>query len=65
MSQIRKTDSQVAISSIGTSIIENLELTPYEARISRERPGCFVIMIDQSGSMSKGWGLNSEKSKAK
>ena len=36
----------------------------YEVRISRPNPGCFVFLLDQSGSMADEWGGESGKRKA-
>jgi len=36
----------------------------YEQRWSSDRPGCLIILIDQSGSMSEAFGANEARSKA-
>ena len=33
-----------------------IELPPYKVHMSREKPGCFLFLIDQSGSMSDPFG---------
>jgi hypothetical protein len=33
----------------------------YSAEINRSNPGCFLFLIDQSGSMSDPWGKESSK----
>ncbi|GBD35717.1 hypothetical protein HRbin36_00831 [bacterium HR36] len=37
---------------------------PYDAEISRNNPTCFLLMIDQSGSMSDGFAGQTDRSKA-
>lgn len=63
MPDIQKTSSSVSFSQIGQSLTAE-EFKPYDVRISRERPACFVFLIDQSGSMSEAWGADSSKTKA-
>jgi uncharacterized protein YegL len=63
MTQIQKTTTS-DLSKTGDSVIFNTSIKPYQVRISRERPGCFVFLIDQSGSMSGSWGNDNSKSKA-
>ncbi len=36
----------------------------YTAEISRANPTCFLLLVDQSGSMAQGFGGESGKSKA-
>ncbi len=37
---------------------------PYTAEISRVNPTCFLFLVDQSGSMAKRWGSETNKTKA-
>jgi uncharacterized protein YegL len=64
MSQIIKSTTDSELSKLGSDIITNITLTPYDTRISRDRPACFVFLIDQSGSMANTWGIDSTKTKA-
>ncbi len=63
MTQIQKATT-TELSKTGDSILLDTSLRPYQVRISRERPGCFVFLIDQSGSMRSSWGNDRSKSKA-
>ncbi len=43
--------SQSSLSTIvGKQIIQNSSATPYDQKVSRENPACFVFLVDQSGS---------------
>jgi hypothetical protein len=64
MPNIQKSDSTLSLSQIGSELLTNIEIKPYDTRISRERPACFVFLIDQSGSMSEKWGMDNTKTKA-
>jgi uncharacterized protein YegL len=64
MPNIQKSDANLSLSQIGSEILANSHLTLYDTRIARDRPGCFVFLIDQSGSMSETWGIDNGKSKA-
>jgi uncharacterized protein YegL len=64
MPNIQLSNSSLSLSQIGSELISNSILKPYDTRISRDRPACFVFLIDQSGSMSGQWGANADKSKA-
>jgi uncharacterized protein YegL len=64
MPNIQISNSNNSLSQIGSELISNTVLKPYDTRISRDRPACFVFLIDQSGSMSGSWGANADKSKA-
>lgn len=63
MSQLQKA-SKSTLSTVGTAIASEPNFKPYDVRITRERPACFVFLIDQSGSMSDRWGSDQSKSKA-
>lgn len=63
MQAIQKTTNQ-ALSQLGDALLADSHVQPYETRINRERPGCFVFLIDQSGSMTDTWGGDESKSKA-
>ncbi len=63
MTQIQKA-TPTELSKIGESLASDTNIKPYQVRISRERPGCFVFLIDQSGSMGEPWGNDSARSKA-
>lgn len=63
MSQLAKSNGAIALSQIGSEIITTTQITPYDTRIARDRPACFVFLIDQSGSMKNNW-ANSTKTKA-
>jgi uncharacterized protein with von Willebrand factor type A (vWA) domain len=64
MPNIQLSNSSLSLSQIGSELISNTVLKPYDTRISRDRPACFVFLIDQSGSMNGQWGANADKSKA-
>lgn len=64
MQAIQKINPNQSLSQIGEGIIAETQSTDYETRINRERPACFVFLIDQSGSMSDHWGADTSKSKA-
>ena len=63
MQSLQKTTSQ-SLSQIGNSLTTNTGIIAYDTRINRDRPGCFVFLIDQSGSMKDFWGADNSKSKA-
>ena len=63
MSNLIKTNS-TSISTTGSRIITQHQYEPYSQRLSRENKGCFVFMIDQSGSMAESWGVDDSKTKA-
>ncbi|MDP1813710.1 MAG: hypothetical protein Q8K92_04615 [Leadbetterella sp.] len=63
MSQLIKSKTDLGLSQIGSEIITTTQLTPYDTRIARDRPACFLFLIDQSGSMNDHW-ANSTKTKA-
>ena len=50
MQSLQKTTSQ-SLSQIEESILIETQTIDYEPRINRDRPACFVFLIDQSGSM--------------
>lgn len=64
MQSIQKSNNSQSLSQLGNSLISDTSFTPYETRINRDRPACFVFLIDQSGSMDDSWGGDSSKSKA-
>lgn len=64
MPNIQKSDSQISLSQIGAQLTNQTNFKPYDTRISRDRPACFVFLIDQSGSMGGVWGKNEDKTKA-
>jgi hypothetical protein len=64
MPNIQLSNSGISLSQIGSELISNSVFKPYETRISRDRPACFVFLIDQSGSMSGCWAGYSDKTKA-
>jgi hypothetical protein len=55
MQALQKTTSQ-SLSQIGENILIETQTVDYETRINRDRPACFVFLIDQSGSMKDNWG---------
>lgn len=63
MQSIQPSTSQT-LSSLGKSLTLDSSFTAYETRINRERPACFIFLIDQSGSMNDTWGVDNSKSKA-
>ena len=63
MQFLQKTTSQ-SLSQIGENILIETQTADYETRINRDRPACFVFLIDQSGSMKDNWGGDTSKSKA-
>jgi uncharacterized protein YegL len=63
MQSLQKSTSQ-SLSQIGENILIETQTADYETRINRDRPACFVFLIDQSGSMKDNWGGDTSKSKA-
>lgn len=63
MSQLIKLPNQ-SLSQIGNQLITEVSATPYEVRINRKNPACFVFLIDQSGSMESTWGNDDSQTKA-
>ena len=63
MQSLQKTTSQ-SLSQIGENILIEMQTADYDTRINRDRPACFVFLIDQSGSMKDNWGGDTSKSKA-
>ncbi len=63
MQSLQKTTTQ-SLSKIGNSLTTETQIVPYDTRINRDRPACFVFLIDQSGSMKDNWGGDTSKSKA-
>jgi hypothetical protein len=63
MNTIQKSNP-VSLSKLGQDLLIDTQTAIYDTRINRERPACFVFLIDQSGSMSDYWGGDTSKSKA-
>ncbi len=63
MNTIQKSNP-VSLSKLGQDLLIDTQTATYDTRINRERPACFVFLIDQSGSMSDYWGGDTSKSKA-
>jgi hypothetical protein len=64
MPNLQKSDSNFSLSNIASEILAEVTFKPYDTRISRDRPACFVFLIDQSGSMASNYGNNTSKTKA-
>jgi hypothetical protein len=45
MSQLIKQQNQ-SLSQIGNQLISEVSVTPYDVRVNRENPACFVFLID-------------------
>ncbi len=63
MSNLSQSNSSLS-TFVGKQILENPSVTPYDQKVSRETPACFVFLVDQSGSMGDAWGVDSSKTKA-